>query len=189
MRLCSVIEAIGTRSVRGDSLKRGGRAAELYRRHAPNAFRLAYLLTGDRAVAEDLVHEAFIKVVGRFQDLRDPASFPAYLRRAVINLANSHLRRVRLERDHLRKEAAPRHVVDQPDLGTREELKTALLELPIRQRTAIVLRYYEDLSERQAADAMGISDGAVKSLVARGMDTLRKDVTREPLRGSSGGNG
>ena len=73
----------------------GGRLAELYRRHAPDAVRLAYLLTGDRVLAEDLVQDAFVKLAGRFRDLRDPDAFAAYLRRTVVNLTNSHWRRTR----------------------------------------------------------------------------------------------
>src|SRR2546430_8663604 len=78
-----------------------GRLGELYRDHAEPALRLAYLLTGDRGLAEDLVQEAFVRVAGRFVQLRDPDAFGAYLRRAVVNLANSHFRRRRVERTYL----------------------------------------------------------------------------------------
>src|SRR6266702_3303813 len=81
----------------------GGRLGELYRRHADRAIRLAYLLTGDRALAEDLVQDAFVKLAGRLAHLRDPGAFDAYLRRTVVNLANSHLRRKRLERTYLER--------------------------------------------------------------------------------------
>src|SRR5215831_18530804 len=81
-----------------------GRLGELYREHAEPALRLAYLLTGERALAEDLVQEAFVRVAGRFVHLRDPEAFGAYLRRAVVNLANSHFRRRRVERAYLTRE-------------------------------------------------------------------------------------
>jgi RNA polymerase sigma factor (sigma-70 family) len=68
-----------------------------------------------------------------------------------------------------------------------DDLRAALLSLPVRQRTAIVLRFYEDLSEHQTADAMGTSGAAVKSLVARGMETLRNEITREE-RSTGGGS-
>src|ERR671923_931917 len=88
----------------------GGRLGELYLRHADDAVRLAYLLTGDRALAEDLVQDAFVRLAGRLVHLRDPGAFEAYLRRTVVNLSNSYFRRKRLERSYLarsRGEAQP----------------------------------------------------------------------------------
>ncbi len=83
----------------------GGRLGELYLRHGRNAVRLAYLLTGDRHLAEDLVQDAFARLAGRFVDLRAPDAFEAYLRRMVVNLARMHFRRRRLERLHLQRKA------------------------------------------------------------------------------------
>jgi len=152
----------------------GTRLAELYVRYADDAARLAYLITGNRALAEDLMQDAFVRVAGRLLHLRDPGSFDAYLRRSVVNLANSHFRRRKVERAYAERQArAPRHDLSDPDVPARETMRLALLKLPIRQRTAIVLRYYEDLSENQAADLMGCSTGTVKSLTSRGMDNLR----------------
>src|ERR687887_898790 len=81
-----------------------GRLGDLYLRHADEAVRLAYLLTGDRHLAEDLVQDTFVKLAGRLVHLRDPGAFHAYLRRTVVNLTNSHYRRKRLERAYLRRE-------------------------------------------------------------------------------------
>jgi RNA polymerase sigma-70 factor (sigma-E family) len=158
----------------------GGRLAELYARHAGDAVRLAFLLTGDRALAEDLAQEAFVRLAGRFRDLRNPAAFPWYLRRTVVNLTRSHFRRARVERAYLATRAgerAPAH--DPPEPGEREELWRALLELPERQRAAIVLRFYEDLSESQTAEILACPVGTVKSLVSRGMERLRGTVKRD----------
>ena len=83
-----------------------GRLAELYRRHAAEAIRLAYALTGDRLLAEDLVQDAFVKLAGRLVHLRDPDAFDAYLRRTVVNATNSYFRRKRLERAYLTRSAA-----------------------------------------------------------------------------------
>jgi RNA polymerase sigma-70 factor (sigma-E family) len=155
--------------------------ADLYERHAPAAGRLAYLLTGDRALAEDLVQEAFVRVVGRFRHLRVPDAFEAYLRRTIVNLHTSSLRRRRLERAYLEREggaARPASAV-MPDVGVREELWRAMLALPARQRAAVVLRFYEDLSERETADALRCSVAAVKSLTARAMETLRARMGSE----------
>jgi RNA polymerase sigma-70 factor (sigma-E family) len=155
-----------------------GRLAELYRRHAPAAARLAYLLTGDRTLSEDLVQEAFVRLAGRFVDMRNPDAFEAYLRRTVVNLANSHFRRLRVERAYLeRQRQAPSEARKAfPDLESRDELWQALQRLSVRQRAAIVLRFYEDLSEREIAEVLGCPPGTVKSLISRGMDALRGQV-------------
>lgn len=166
-----------TRDDRGTS-----RLAELYVRYAPPAQRLAYLLTGDPSRAEDLVQEAFVRMVGRFAHLRAPDAFDAYLRRTIVNLHTSYLRRLRLERNYVERErkAVGRSSVDAaPDLGVREDLWRALLDLPPRQRAALVLRFYEDLSERETAEVLGCSPAAAKALVARGMEALRDRIRRE----------
>lgn len=158
-----------------------GRLEELYERHAPAASRLAYLLTGDPALAEDLVHDAFVRVVGRFAHLRVPDAFDAYLRRTIVNLHTSQLRRRRVERAFLERERASARTttVSMPDIASREELWIAVRALPARQRAAIVLRYYEDLSDQQVADALRCSPAAVKSLVARAMETLRDRIGKD----------
>ncbi|MBI4261702.1 MAG: SigE family RNA polymerase sigma factor [Actinobacteria bacterium] len=158
-----------------------GRLGELYRAHAPDALRLAYLVTGNAAVAEDLVQEAFVRLYGRFRDLRNPGAFPWYLRRTVVNLARSHFRRERVARAYVRREGAmPWAGGGDPAQGAdRDEMWRALLELPERQRTAIVLRYYEDLTEAQTAEVMGCPVGTVKSLVFRGLARLRVGLSSE----------
>ena len=158
-----------------------GRLAELYRRHHPDAVRLAWLITGNEAQAEDLAHDAFIKVAGRFGDLRDPAAFEPYLKRTVINLANSFFRRRRVERAYLEsrgRDPAPPPGSAGHDPVEREDMWRRLIVLPARQRAAIVLRYYEDLTEQQTADMLGCPVGTVKSLVSRGLDALRREVER-----------
>ena len=154
-----------------------GRFGELYRLHAPDAARLAYLLTGDRVAAEDIVQEAFVRLFGRFRDLRNPDSFQWYLRRTVVNLVRSQFRRRKVERAYLQREgAAPAEPA--PDFGARGEMWEVLQSLPERNRTAIVLRYYEDLSEARTAEVMGCPVGTVKSLVSRGIERLRGEMTR-----------
>jgi len=148
--------------------------AELYERNATGAVRLAYLITSDPDLAQDIAQEAFARVAGRFGHLRVPEAFDAYLRRTVVNLCNSHFRHQRVVRAALEREAAEAdRPVEPPDLGLRDELRLALHQLPMRQRTAIVLHYYEDLSEEQLADAMRCSPSAARSLVSHGMQTLR----------------
>lgn len=152
----------------------GGRLAELYGRHIDDAFRLALLLTGQRALAEDLAQDAFVRVAGRELLLRHQGDFSAYLRKTVVNLANSHFRRRRVELRFLERQAGlPSRSTDEPDVATRNALRLALLSLPKRQRTAVVLRFYEDLSESQAAELMRCRPGTVRSLASRGIATLR----------------
>src|SRR5438105_909734 len=97
----------------------GGRLAGLYELHAPAATRLAYLLVGDRELADDLVQDAFVRLAGRFADLRDRAAFDAYLRKTVVNLARMHFRRRRVERAYLQRARSepPRHAT-MPDVAS-----------------------------------------------------------------------
>jgi RNA polymerase sigma-70 factor (sigma-E family) len=158
--------------------------ADLYARHVPSAIRLAYLLSGDPHRAEDLAHEAFIRSVGRFAHLRQREAFDAYLRRAVVNLHTSGLRKRRTERAWMAREGAAEvhRTASMPDVAGKEDLWRALETLPARQRAALVLRYYEDLSEHDTAAVLNCSVAAVKSLVARGSETLRDAVTSGGLR-------
>jgi RNA polymerase sigma-70 factor (sigma-E family) len=157
---------------------RASRLAKVYIRHAPSAGRLAYLLTGDADLAEDLAQEAFVRLVGRFGFLRDEAVIAAYLRRSIANLARKHWGKRGTERRYLRREG-PRIVTQAttlPDLALRDELWQAMAKLPHRQRAAIVLRFYEDLSERQTAFVLGCAVGTVKSAVSRGLARMREEM-------------
>ena len=158
-----------------------GRAAELYRLYSSDAIRLAFLLTGDRHLAEDLAQDAFVRLFGRFHDLRKSESFPFYLRRTVVNLSRDHFRRMRRERALSRRERKS----DTSDDGqlwqveARDELLQALQNLPPRQRAAVVLRHCEGLPEREIADVLGASVSAVNSLVSRGLGALRQHMKGE----------
>jgi RNA polymerase sigma-70 factor (sigma-E family) len=154
------------------------RLGDLYLRHADGAVRLAYLLTGDMALAEDLVQDAFVRLAGRLVHLRDAAAFEVYLRRTVVNLSRSHFRRRYVERAYLQRargEALVTPGAEQP-IEVRDEVWAALRLVTPRQRAALVLRFYEDLSERQVSQILGCRPGTVKSLVSRGLDTLRNEL-------------
>lgn len=158
----------------GLTRRRSERLADLYVKEAPRAQRLAYLLTGDRTVAEDVVHDAFIRVGGRLGALRDADAFRAYLRQTVVNLVRNQFRRNALSRRFLEKERAlPEKFSEATDVETRDEVWAALQVLPLRQREALVCRYYLDLCERETADALKCPPGTVKSLTSRGLDALR----------------
>lgn len=153
----------------------GDRLSDLYRWYADDAVRLAYLITGDRGLAEDLVQDAFVKLAGRLVHLRGSSQpFEPYLRRTVVNLANSYFRRRKIERHYQERESSMlRPTRQDPDIPSREAARAALLQLPPRQRTALVLRFYVDLSEAQTAEAMGCRRGTVKALVSQGLGKLR----------------
>lgn len=137
-------------------------------------FRYAYLLTGDRGLAEDLVQEALVKTYVGWRRLRDPSNAEAYTRRAITTTAIGWWRR-----KSWRAERPNDDVPDRPaagdDVTARIWLWQELLKLPPRQRAALVLRYYEDLTEPQTAEILGCSVGTVKSQVS---DALKKLRTR-----------
>jgi RNA polymerase sigma-70 factor (sigma-E family) len=133
--------------------------------------RLAHLLTSSNAVAEDLVQDAFARLQRAWDRIDDPVP---YLRTSVVNACRSWHRSRRREQRRLRA-VAPAE--EQVDLGARE-LLDAVDRLPLGQRTALVLRFYEGLSEAQIAQAMGCRPGTVKSHVHRGLAALREVIER-----------
>jgi RNA polymerase sigma-70 factor (sigma-E family) len=148
---------------------RPGSLADLYRERYGAMVRLAYLMVGSTSVAEDLVQDAFARVHRHWDDAEHPK---AYLRMAVVNACRSHLRRLALERAYKRHPSVTGDGVQ----SAPDELFDALAALPARQRAALVLRFYEDLSEADIAVALGCRPGTVKSLVHRGLAELRKVV-------------
>jgi len=149
--------------------------AALYRANVRAARAFAVALTGDPDLAEDVVHDTFIRCASRRHALRDPAAFQTYLLRAVIHTVNSHHRRRRLERRHLARLAGEPPRIGSPEPGTddRDALLAALRSLPVGQRTAVAARYLLDWSEAQIADALGCRVGTVKSQISRGLTRLR----------------
>ncbi|WP_181311926.1 SigE family RNA polymerase sigma factor [Nocardioides campestrisoli] len=142
--------------------------------------RTAYLLTGDRAGAEDLVQTAFAKLYLSWDKVRDRESLDGYVRRIVVNEHHSLWRRAwkRLERssDRLPETA----VLDEYDDGAGAGLWRLVQSLPPRQRAVVVLRYYEELSEAEIAATLGISTGTVKSQASRALATLRERAASRP---------
>jgi RNA polymerase sigma-70 factor (sigma-E family) len=159
----------------------GDRAAvQLYAAHYKALVRLAAMLVRDTPTAEEVVQDAFVAMHGGWHRLEDTEKALAYLRQAVVNKSRSVLRHRMVVETNL--QSAP------PDMPSAEHGAFALLErsavvaalrnLPERQREAIVLRYYLDLSEADIAATMGISRGAVKSHTARGMAAFRAALER-----------
>jgi RNA polymerase sigma-70 factor (sigma-E family) len=151
----------------------------LYRAFAPDAVRLAFLLTGDSMLAEDLSQDAFVRVLGRFRNLRNRDAFWWYLRKAVVNLSRSYFRRRKVERAYLERQRRQAAGPASADPSDRHVLVQALLGLRAGQRAAVVLRYFEDLTESQTADVLGWPVGTVKSTVSRALDRLQKELATD----------
>jgi RNA polymerase sigma-70 factor (sigma-E family) len=164
----------------------GARIAALYAAHARRAGRLAYLLTGDQHLAEDLAQEAFVRLMGRLGSIHDDEAIASYLRTSVVNLSRKHWRKLGHERRYLNAQRASSTAVQTtlPDVESRDVIRRALEALPYRQRAAIVLRFYEDLSEKETARILGCRIGTVKSTVARGLDRVRKEMTNDERHGT-----
>lgn len=163
-------------SVKAEAIEVGlGPLAKLYNEHSPSAFRLAFLLTGDTDLAEDLVQDSFVRLIGRFGNLRSPEAVNAYIKRTVVNLSSDLFRHRRVERAYLaRLRGNTTRLPDElPDVEGKDHLWAQLQQIAPRQRSALVLRYYEDLSEQETADVLDCSLRTVKSLVARGMHAMR----------------
>jgi RNA polymerase sigma-70 factor (sigma-E family) len=148
---------------------------DLYTAHYRSLVRLSALLLRDSALAEEVVQDAFVAMHGKWGRLRDPDKAAAYLRQAVVNRSRSALRRRGVEERHRSPGDAAMPSAEYAALNAldRETVTVALRGLPQRQREALVLRYYLDLSEADIAAAMGISQGAVKSHASRGIAALR----------------
>ncbi|MDW5327508.1 SigE family RNA polymerase sigma factor [Plantactinospora sp. KLBMP9567] len=139
--------------------------------------RLALLLTGDRWQAEELLQDSLVRMYERWRRLSRHDDLHAYLRRVLTNSHTSVWRRRR--RENLVADVPDRPAPAGPD-SDADELRRALRALPPRQRAVVVLRHYEDLSERQVAEALNCSVGTVKSQYSRAMAKLR-DLVREPV--------
>lgn len=155
--------------------------AALYRLHYERLVRAAWLLSGDAGVGEEIAQEAFARLLERWAKLSHPEAALGYLQVSVVNLCRGRLRRILVARRHpvFREE-----VVEAPEAergpGEVTAVREALRRLPYRQREAVVLRFYLELTDSQVAAAMGLSLGAVKSHLHRGMAKLTKEL--EPLR-------
>ncbi len=148
----------------------------LYQGHAVGLIRLAVVMLGDRSAAEDVVQEAFCGLYRRWGQLADPGKALGYVRASTLNGCRTELRqRIRAER---RERPAPAGVLaasaEQAALVGEEHQQVlgALRRLPDRQREALVLRFYLDLTEPEIAASMGISPGTVKSTTSRGLAAL-----------------
>ncbi len=135
--------------------------------------RTAYLVVGDHQLAQDLLQEALIKTLVAWPRLRDHDKVEAYVRRTIVTTAISWRRRRSFHERPTETLPESMNADAMEGLATHRLLIAHLRSLPPRQRAAIVLRYYEDLSVAQTAEIMGCSAGAVKAHVSIGLDKLR----------------
>jgi len=137
--------------------------------------RTAYMLTGNKADAEDLLQTALAKTYLSWDSIKDRESVDAYVRRIMLNTRTSWWRRHRHVREFATDQVpeAPVRRDDTERVDLHDALWSALEGLPKRQRAMVVLRYYEDLSEAETAAALGVSVGTVKSTTARALAKLR----------------
>ena len=131
--------------------------------------RLAYLVTGDRDAAEEVVQEAFVSTMRAWQTVREPGP---YVRRAVVNASRSWLRRRSLERRHAESPADSTG----PAPSAPDELWDVLARLNERQRAAIVLRYYEGLPDAEIATMLGCREATVRTTIHRALAALRREI-------------
>jgi RNA polymerase sigma-70 factor (sigma-E family) len=147
--------------------------AEFAEARGATLFRTAYLMVGDHQLAQDLVQEALVKTLLAWPRLSDRGNLDAYVRRIIVTTCISWRRRRAFHERPLQALPEQEGLDPADSVVTHDAVVVALAALPPRQRAAIVLRYYQDLTEAQAAEAMGCSVGAVKSQVSVGLRRLR----------------
>lgn len=147
----------------------------LYQAHAVGLIRLAIVMLGERTAAEDVVQDAFFGLYRHWDGLTDPDKALSYARSAVLNRCRSALRS-RARRGRLGSDAVPGESAEAAALAGEEhrQVLNAIRALPGRQREALVLRYYLDMSEEDAAREMGVSRGTVKSTTSRAVAALAR---------------
>jgi RNA polymerase sigma-70 factor (sigma-E family) len=142
----------------------------LYERYYGELVRLAFSLTGDWGLAEELAQETFVRAWRSWANIRDQQAAPAYLRTTLVNLVRKALRR------KVRERSAWQDADDPPsaDPAASIDLLRALARLPARKRACVVLRFYLDLSEAETAATLGVSVGTVKSQTAKALRRLEQ---------------
>jgi RNA polymerase sigma-70 factor (sigma-E family) len=154
--------------------------AGFVREHTSALLRTAYLLTGNTQSAEELVQDTLVRLYPKWERVAAADVPLAYVRRSLANGYINHQRRA--SRREYAYEDVPERVDDRDALGQladRDEIWAGLRALPERQRAALVLRFFEDLSDEQSAAALGCRVGTVRSLISRGLSTLREQMGQQ----------
>jgi RNA polymerase sigma-70 factor (sigma-E family) len=184
-RVCDVGEIVATATAADPAPGCYG-VSVLFRKHQAELVRLAVLMVGDRASAEDVVQDVFARLCGR-DLLPDGDGSLAYVRAAVLNGCRSALRhraivrRLGGARDPLASGTAHESAEHEAILAEdRRQVLAALAALPRRRREVLVLRYWLGLPEAEIASTLGISPGTVKSTAARGLAALARQLGEQP---------
>jgi RNA polymerase sigma-70 factor (sigma-E family) len=152
----------------------------------PVLLRTARSLTANPSDAEDLLQTALAKTYVAWERIEDHRALDGYVRRALLNTRTSQWRKRRVDEFACDELPEPEPVTGGDDPAEQQALHDAMwraiMRLPARQRAMVVLRYYEDLSEVQTAEVLGVSVGTVKSAVSRALGKLREDPELEPVR-------
>jgi len=176
---------VGTTRVADARADRDAQVSALFDQHFGRLRDLAYMILGDRDVAEELAMEAFVKTFSGWTRIRDVDRADAYLRRAVVNLCRSRIRRrsieYRVNAVTYRREERRAPDWDPERHEDARRVWAAVRDLPPRQRAAIVLRYMEDLNEREIAEALDCSVGTVRSQLSRARQKLKRSLGAEEL--------
>ncbi|MEU8305210.1 SigE family RNA polymerase sigma factor [Actinomadura sp. NPDC048955] len=153
----------------------------LYEEHQLRLVRMAVLLVGDEATAEDVVQDVFLRMQDRSPRLDGEGKLLAYVRAAVLNGCRMVLRRRRMMRRHTEPHEPPVWSAESAAMlgEDRRAVMRALRKLPRRQREAVVLRYYLDLSDDEVSAAMGIRPATVRSTMARALAALARELGEE----------
>lgn len=158
-------------------------------KHSRELGRLAYLMVGDRDAADDLTADALLAAWRQWETVRSSDHPLAYVRRVVINMAATRVRRMVRERRRLvlfRSDAL--EVAPGTDSAAVVDVRSALIRLPAGRRACVVLRYAFDLSEQEVAALLGVSVGTVKSQTSKGAEQLRRGLrgSGETITGRTG---
>ncbi|HET9654453.1 MAG TPA: SigE family RNA polymerase sigma factor [Kineosporiaceae bacterium] len=146
-----------------------------FEQHHAGLGRLAFLLTGNVTVAEDLTGDVFLAVWRQWATISTVEAPLAYVRRMMVNTAASrHRRLIRERRRLILIQAGEFEAMRDPDGALSVDVRAALLRLPVRRRACVVLRHAFDLSEAEVAVALGVTVGTVKSQTSKGMAQLHK---------------
>ncbi|GGK65393.1 MULTISPECIES: SigE family RNA polymerase sigma factor [Streptomyces aurantiacus group] len=151
----------------------------------PVLLRTARSLTANPSDAEDLLQTALAKTYVAWERIEDHRALDGYVRRALLNTRTSQWRKRKVDEfacDELPEPQAPPAGDPAEQQALHDAMWRAIMRLPARQRAMVVLRYYEDLSEVQTAEVLGVSVGTVKSAVSRALGKLREDPELEPVR-------
>lgn len=147
---------------------------DFYQSNNESFIKLAFVIVQTVPVAQDIVQDAFISVHKRWANIQSPLS---YTRKSIVNGCKKYLRRKRLEEIVLPR-LARRGILE---MNQRSELDGIILTLPSREKIAIVLRFYADMSEKEIAEAVGCSVNTVPGLIARGIELLRRKVNQDGI--------